>query len=71
MYIPARRLFSQTSKEYHRTYYNSGLTVLKKSYASVLEAYPEQVISMAYHDYRALKEVLKKRIKSYGRRKNF
>ena len=42
------------------TYYNSGLTALKKSYARVLEAYPEQTISIAYHDYRALKEVLKK-----------
>ena len=42
------------------TYYNSGLAALKKSYASLLEAYPEQTISMAYHDYRALKEVLKK-----------
>ncbi len=42
------------------TYYNSGLAALKKSYASVLEAYPEQTISIAYHDYRALKEVLKK-----------
>lgn len=42
------------------TYYNSGLDALKKSYASVVEAYPEQTISVAYHDYQALKEVLKK-----------
>lgn len=42
------------------TYYNSGLAALKKSYAGVLEAYPGQAISIAYHDYRALKEVLKK-----------
>lgn len=41
------------------TYYNSGLAALKKSCASLLEAYPEQIISMAYHDYQALKEVLK------------
>lgn len=42
------------------TYYNSGLTALEKSYRSVLEAYPDQTISIAYHDYRAFKEVLKK-----------
>ena len=42
------------------TYYNSGLAALKKSYTGVLEAYPEQTVSIAYHDYRALKEVLKK-----------
>lgn len=42
------------------TYYNSGLTALEKSYCSVLEAYPDQTISIAYHDYKALKEVLKK-----------
>lgn len=42
------------------TYYNSGLAALRRSYQSVLEAYPNQAISIAYHDYKALKEVLKK-----------
>ena len=42
------------------TYYNSGLAALERSYQSVLEAYPNQAISIAYHDYKALKEVLKK-----------
>lgn len=42
------------------TYYNSGLAALERSYQSVLEAYPNQTISIAYHDYKALKEVLKK-----------
>ena len=42
------------------TYYNSGLAALARSFKSVMEAYPEQTISIAYHDYRALKEVLKK-----------
>lgn len=42
------------------TYYNSGLAALDRSFKSVIEAYPEQTISIAYHDYRALKEVLKK-----------
>lgn len=42
------------------TYYNSGLAALEKSYKSVLKAYPDQTISLAYHDYKALKEVLKK-----------
>lgn len=42
------------------TYYNSGLAALERSYQNVLEAYPNQTISIAYHDYKALKEVLKK-----------
>ena len=42
------------------TYYNSGLAALESSYRSVLEAYPDQTISLAYHDYKALKEVLKR-----------
>lgn len=42
------------------TYYNSGLAALGRSYKSVLDAYPDQTISLAYHDYKALKEVLKK-----------
>ena len=42
------------------TYYNSGLAALARSFKSVMEAYPEQTISIAYHDYRALKEVLKR-----------
>lgn len=42
------------------TYYNSGLAALKESYISVLEAYPDQTISLACHDYKALKEMLKK-----------
>ncbi len=42
------------------TYYNSGLTALKNSYVRIMEAYPTQTISIAYHDYRALKEVLKR-----------
>ena len=42
------------------TYYNSGIPALKKSHQSVLEAYPDQPVSIAYHDYKALKEVPKK-----------
>lgn len=42
------------------TYYNSGLAALERNYQSVLEAYPDQTISIAYHDHKALKEVLKK-----------
>ena len=47
-----------SSVEEINTYYNSGLTALRKSYAGVKEAYPGRNISIAYHDYRALKEVL-------------
>lgn len=49
-----------SSVEEINTYYNSGLAALERSYQSVLEAYPNQTISIAYHDYKALKEVLKK-----------
>lgn len=42
------------------TYYNSGLNALRENYGTVLEAYPDQTISIAYHDYKALKEVLKR-----------
>ena len=47
-----------SSVEEINTYYNSGLTALRKNYAGVKEAYPGRNISIAYHDYRALKEVL-------------
>ena len=42
------------------TYHNKGLDAVKRNYASLLDAYPGQTISIAYHDYQALKEVLKK-----------
>lgn len=42
------------------TYYEAGLEAAKENYKSLTEAYPEQTISVAYHDYKALKEVLKK-----------
>lgn len=42
------------------TYYNAGLAALENNFKSVTEAYPEQTISIAYHDYQALNEVLKK-----------
>ena len=42
------------------TYYNFGLDALERNYKSILAAYPEQTISIAYHDYRALQEVLNK-----------
>lgn len=40
------------------TYYQSGLKALEESYISVKQAYPDQPVSIAYHDYKALREVL-------------
>ena len=40
------------------TYYQPGLRALEESYISVKRAYPDQVVSIAYHDYKALREVL-------------
>lgn len=41
------------------TYYDLGLDGLKRNYSDVRDAYPGQPISIALHDYSALKEVLK------------
>ncbi len=40
------------------TYYDAGFEAAKENYRSLTEAYPEQIISVAFHDYKALKEVL-------------
>lgn len=40
------------------TYYQPGLNALEESYISVKQAYPDQPVSIAYHDYEALREVL-------------
>lgn len=42
------------------TYYNSGFKALHTNYEKVLKAYPGKPISIAYHDYRAFKDLLKK-----------
>lgn len=42
------------------TYAGCGLDAVKKNYDGVREAYPEQRISLAYHDYRALKGMLER-----------
>lgn len=48
------------------TYYNSGLKALHANYEKLLRAYPGKPISIAYHDYRAFKEVLKKETRRGG-----
>lgn len=47
-----------SSVEEINTYHNSGLAALRKNYAGVKAAYPGGNLSIAYHDYRSLKEVL-------------
>lgn len=42
------------------TYYNSGFKALQANYQKLLKAYPGKPISMAYHDYRAFKDLVKK-----------
>ena len=41
------------------TYYNFGFEAVRKNYAALCEIYKEQEIKMAYHDYEAVKEVMK------------
>lgn len=40
------------------TYYHSGLKALRENFQKIIKAYPERSVSVAYHDYRALKKVV-------------